>query len=317
MAILRQSPYFSIITPSYNRANFLYKTINSVINQTFQDWEYIIVDDASTDNSFEIINSFHDERIIYIKNEINIERCDSRNKGIDIAKGKYICFLDSDDEYLDNHLEVLHKYIREHEEKIALFYTSSMQEINGGEVHKREKLHFDEAHKFEYIMSYTFNPTSVAIHRNILNEYKFDALLYCLEDMDLCLRIAIKYPIIQIPEYTILIHFHEGTFTLGDYERFSKELRNFKYIFKKKELRNVLPVRERKMLLSKTHYKLALRYEQEKNYLKMYNSIVKSFILYPAGYNKNTNKPMLIMFLYHIPIIGSIIKNSLRLIKYY
>lgn len=105
------SPFFSIITPSFNRALFLSDTIKSVLNQKFTDWEYIIVDDASSDNSEEVVKSFNDVRIIYLKNDINRERGYSRNKGIQASKGKYLCFLDSDDEYLNNHLTVLYEKI--------------------------------------------------------------------------------------------------------------------------------------------------------------------------------------------------------------
>ena len=197
-------PYFSIIIPTYNRAIFLPKTIQCVINQTFTNWELIIVDDASKDNSYEIIQSFKDERIKYLRNEINRERCDSRNIGIESAIGKYICFLDSDDEYLDNHLKVLHDRIQKDKEPVALFYVSSLQDVNNGPIENRLTPEFDNQNKFGFIMQYTFNPTSVAVHNEILKEFKFDTLLYCLEDFDLWLHVAMKYPIIKLAERTIL-----------------------------------------------------------------------------------------------------------------
>jgi glycosyltransferase involved in cell wall biosynthesis len=311
-----EDPYFSIITPTYNRAKFLTKTIQSVINQSFQNWEYIIIDDASTDNSSEIIKSFNDERIVYVKNDLNIERSASRNKAISLAKGKYICFLDSDDEYLSMHLDVLYKNISENHELIGLFYTTSFQEFNNGEIHKRPFELINENNKTGYILINTFNHNCIAVHKNILKEFTYDIILYCLEDLDLWLHVALKYPIKQITEYTNVLHFHEDSFTIGDPERYVKELRNFKYIFNKKEFINDLPEKEKKILLSKTHYKLALKYENDKHYKKMYSSIFKSFLLYPPGYNKNTNKPMITMFFYHLPIIGNVIKTAVRLLKH-
>jgi glycosyltransferase involved in cell wall biosynthesis len=91
-----KSPFFSIILPTYNRASFISKAIESVIDQLYNKWELIILDDGSTDNTKEIVLSFNDDRIRYIYQE-NKERSAARNNGIRNAKGEYICFLDSDD----------------------------------------------------------------------------------------------------------------------------------------------------------------------------------------------------------------------------
>ena len=86
---------FSIIIPTYNRAAFLPKAIESVLAQTYTDWELIVVDDGSTDNTREVVAQYNDERIIYIYQE-NAERSAARNNGISQAKGDFICFMDSD-----------------------------------------------------------------------------------------------------------------------------------------------------------------------------------------------------------------------------
>lgn len=100
----------SIITPTYNRAHILSRAIKSVLNQTFLDWELIIVDDGSADNSKELILSFNDSRIQYVYQE-NKGVCFARNHGASIAKGEYITFLDSDDYvtpfWLNNFNEIL------------------------------------------------------------------------------------------------------------------------------------------------------------------------------------------------------------------
>ncbi len=93
------SPIFSVIIPTYNRAKVISRTIKSVLNQTFKKFELIIVDDGSKDNTEEVINSFKDDRIVYIKHKVNKGQNAARNTGISIVKGKYISFLDSDDEW--------------------------------------------------------------------------------------------------------------------------------------------------------------------------------------------------------------------------
>lgn len=95
----------SVIMPSYNTANFIEESINSVLNQTHQNFELIIVDDCSTDNTDEIIAGIKDERIKYIKNEKNSGAAVSRNRALREAKGKWIAFLDSDDVWLPEKLE--------------------------------------------------------------------------------------------------------------------------------------------------------------------------------------------------------------------
>lgn len=95
----------SVIMPSYNTAEYIKNSIDSVIRQTYKNWELIIVDDCSTDNTDEIVGSFNDSRIRYFKNEKNSGAAVSRNRALREAKGKWIAFLDSDDLWLPEKLE--------------------------------------------------------------------------------------------------------------------------------------------------------------------------------------------------------------------
>lgn len=95
----------SIITPSYNCAKYIGETIKSVLNQTYTNWEMLIVDDCSTDNTEEIVKSFCDDRIRYLKNEKNSGAAVSRNYALREAKGRWMAFLDSDDMWMPEKLE--------------------------------------------------------------------------------------------------------------------------------------------------------------------------------------------------------------------
>ncbi len=99
------SPLISIITPVYNSAAFIGDTIESVLNQTYTNWEMILVDDVSTDDSVAVIKSFDDDRIKLIQLEKNSGPAVARNTAILKAKGRYIAFLDSDDLWLPEKLE--------------------------------------------------------------------------------------------------------------------------------------------------------------------------------------------------------------------
>ena len=95
----------SIIMPSWNTAKFIGETIQSVKNQTYTNWELLIVDDCSTDNTDEIVASFKDDRIRYFHNEKNSGAALTRNKALREAKGEWIAFLDSDDLWAPTKLE--------------------------------------------------------------------------------------------------------------------------------------------------------------------------------------------------------------------
>lgn len=99
------SPFFSVIIPTYNRAHLISRAIESVLGQTFKDWELIVIDDGSTDDTQAKVLGFQDQRLRYVWQE-NAERSAARNHGIRLAKGKYVCFQDSDDWYRPNHLAV-------------------------------------------------------------------------------------------------------------------------------------------------------------------------------------------------------------------
>ena len=103
----------SIVMPSYNTARFIKNSIDSVLAQTYKNWELLIVDDCSTDNTDEIVTQFNDSRITYVKNEKNSGAAVSRNHALAQAKGKWIAFLDSDDLWAPEKLEKQLKFMAE------------------------------------------------------------------------------------------------------------------------------------------------------------------------------------------------------------
>lgn len=112
----------SIIMPSYNTGKYIGKSIESVLNQTYQNWELIIVDDCSTDNTDKIVTAINDTRIKYIKNTCNSGAAISRNRALREAKGRWIAFLDSDDLWMPKKLEKQIRFMKIHE--YAFSYTN-------------------------------------------------------------------------------------------------------------------------------------------------------------------------------------------------
>lgn len=125
--IEREAGLVSIIMPSYNTASFIEETIQSVLNQTYTNWELIIVDDCSTDNTNEVVDTIKDCRIHYLKNEKNSGSAISRNKALREAKGQWIAYLDSDDLWMPEKLE---KQIKFMEENGYVFSYTNYEEID-------------------------------------------------------------------------------------------------------------------------------------------------------------------------------------------
>jgi teichuronic acid biosynthesis glycosyltransferase TuaG len=116
-----QNNLISIITPSYNSKKFIKETINSVISQTYENWEMIIVDDKSKDDSIEFIKELikNENRIRLIVLDQNIGAAMARNKALEVAKGRYIAFLDSDDIWLPKKLEIQLDFMKNNDYPIS------------------------------------------------------------------------------------------------------------------------------------------------------------------------------------------------------
>ncbi len=112
-------PEVSIITPCYNSSKFLQQTVDSVLNQTFTDWEWLITDDKSTDNSVEIIRKVNDERIKLTVAEKNDGAGHARNLSLEKASGRFITFLDADDFWEPNFLEEMVSFMKKENAELA------------------------------------------------------------------------------------------------------------------------------------------------------------------------------------------------------
>lgn len=192
---------FSIITPAYNRAKTISRCIRSVLSQTFNNWELIIIDDGSTDETAIEVRRFNDIRIKYFYQE-NSERSIARNNGIEKASGDYICFLDSDDEYLPIHLQTLFDNIIKNQNRIALYYTLYITKTATGEIFASPGTYKSKIDQVYLKYSPTIN--TLCFHKHILDYEKFNPKLNIQEDADLLLRVARNFQIIQINKHTTI-----------------------------------------------------------------------------------------------------------------
>lgn len=162
----------SIVTPVYNAEKFLSETIKSVQEQTYKNWELLLVDDCSKDNSAKIIKEFkkHDDRIKYIKLEKNSGAAISRNTGIKNAKGRFIAFVDSDDLWEPEKLEIQISYMLE--KNLGFTFTSyRYMKENGVKTNKVAKAPF----KINYnglLKNTIIGCSTVVIDKDIIGEFE-------------------------------------------------------------------------------------------------------------------------------------------------
>ena len=195
-------PYFSIVIPVYNKEKFVVKTIESVLSQTFTDYEIIIVNDGSTDQSEAKISVFKDNRIQYYSKK-NEGVALARNFGIEKATADYICLLDADDYWHPTFLETMHRYSSELPEQ-KVFATAIEIETKNKTIQAHYSIpstsdfeivnFFDASQKESALWT-----SSVCIHKSIFEKVgDFDTNIKHGEDTELWIRIGLQFPIVFI-----------------------------------------------------------------------------------------------------------------------
>ena len=191
--------------PVFNSEQFVAEAIKSVLNQSFKDFEFLILDDCSADKSFKIINDFEkkDPRIKVYKNEKNLGIVESRNKLINLSKGKYIAWLDSDDVALKNRFEVQIKFLEEHPEiGMVGAYPIIIDEISK----KTGKWWFEtdpQKLKIELFFHSPFLSSSVMIRKSCLPQNFYDSKFPVAEDFDLYSKISEHCEIANIAKFLV------------------------------------------------------------------------------------------------------------------
>ena len=205
---------FSIIIPVYNRESIIKKTIESVIHQTYTHWELIVIDDGSTDKTKASVLEFtsKDERIKYVYQN-NAERSVARNNGIKHATGDWICFLDSDDAFKKNHLEIIHERIRidQEQKKDISFYVTAQETVNT--ITKETSILSNEIPESDipyFFASSSIVPGRVCITRQVFELHQFDESIVIVEDADLWFRISCHYECEYIDQASFQYYVHDN-----------------------------------------------------------------------------------------------------------
>ncbi|MEM2525972.1 MAG: glycosyltransferase [Candidatus Methanomethylicaceae archaeon] len=200
-------PLISVIMSVYNGERYLKESVRSILKQTFTNFEFIIIDDNSTDNSYEILRSFNDNRIKIIRNKIRKGITKNLNTAIDIAEGEYIARQDADDISLPHRLELQLSFLKEKPD-IALVGSSTFFIDDKGRIIGFRKVPSEPT--FDLLLKKNlFIHGSVIIRKKFLDEIgRYNELFKYSQDYELWLRIAKRYKVanIQQPLYALRIH---------------------------------------------------------------------------------------------------------------
>ena len=198
---MENKPLVSIIMPAYNAEKTIVESIESVLRQTYRNWELIVVNDGSKDSTSEVVLAINDERVRLIEQE-NGGVANARNNGINNSTGEYIAFLDSDDLWVEEKLERQLGTIEGGEHKMCFAKTWCFRENSNqtSDCFVNVSLDFDDRDK---ILIYDFIPIlTVLLAKDVLDEVGyFDETLRGVEDWDLWIRVLQKYDVVYLDEF--------------------------------------------------------------------------------------------------------------------
>lgn len=207
----RPIPSVSVVMPAYNAAKYIAEAIDSILAQTYTDFEFIIINDGSADDTEKIIRSYDDPRIVYLKNEVNSGICVTLNKGLDAARGRYIARMDADDISLPQRLAVQVQYMDTHPDIGAL---GSDIEIFGEDEapHIFTQLHTPEECKAGLLFNSCFAHPSVMLRRNVLESagLRYKGEYRGLEDYELWWQICKSSKLNNIAQPLLRYRQHKG-----------------------------------------------------------------------------------------------------------
>lgn len=262
-------PLFSIIIPLYNKEKHIANALDSVFNQTYKDYELIIINDGSTDDSEKIVLKYQDKRTHYFSTKNNgVSK--ARNLGIEKSKGILVAFLDADDYWYPNHLEILFQLYTKFP-KAGLYSTSYEKRFNAGSILTASFNSISANNQSLKILDDFFESSTIdsiasssvsAVPKNVLTSiHGFDPTITHGEDTDLWIRIAIKHEV-AFASYITAVHNLNASNRSKQVVITKKRFLNFSK-FKREEQTNL----SLKKYLDSNRYSIAIQYKMAGDYI--------------------------------------------------
>lgn len=212
-----ETPVISIIVPTYNRERYIAQAISSAQKQSFKDWELIVVDDASTDKTEDVVMKIaeKDSRIRYVRQKENVGIAKNRNTGLSEAKGAYVAMLDSDDAWTDpDKLKKQLAFLKSRPDHAMVGTWVTKMDVNGTEYgHVKYEINDVDIRK-KILFRNQFAQSSLIYRASVIKELgSYDPTYTVNDDYDLWLRVGTSHKFANIPEYTTSYRVHPGGIT--------------------------------------------------------------------------------------------------------
>lgn len=204
----------SVVIPTYNRQRTILRAVNSVLNQTYQDLEVIVVDDCSADDTRAVVEAIADPRVRYVCLEKNSGACTARNRGITLSRGEYIAFQDSDDEWYPNKLVKQLAALEENEADIVFCGFEKLYRDDMRWIHPQGlSAHF--CSQEELLMTSLASTQTFLGKAEVIRDVMFDAFLPRMQDYDFIIRAAEKYRVYYLDQVLVTVYEQADSITAG------------------------------------------------------------------------------------------------------
>jgi glycosyltransferase involved in cell wall biosynthesis len=272
-------PKVSVIIITYNRASLLKTAMQTVLDQTFEDFELLIIDDGSPDDTENVVKAFHDPRVRYVKHAQNQGEGGARNTGIQHAEGEYIAFLDDDDEWLPDKLQLQVALLDSQPQQVGFVHSAliNFYADTGAELEKRRPVDQVSGNVFDKLLAENFVILSTVLIRKACFDAvgPFDVSIPAGLDYDMWVRIAQTYEFayIDVPLIKYRIHLNN----LG--RNFSLQIRGNEAFMNKYKAYTSVPGRPN----SVRYFKLGLLYCFTHDFKTARRLYLKSIRFYPLN----------------------------------
>jgi len=256
-------PFFSVIIPLFNKEKYIFDTLKSVINQIFVDFEIIIINDGSSDNSLDIVKSFNDERI-KILNQKNLGLCRSRNNGIKASKGKFIALLDADDLWTEDFLQTIYNLINNYNDykvfatNVKLLPKNKIANLNS------KNFNFELTtviSNYFNICKNIFGPSSLVINKNIFEDVGyFNEIVNYGEEDDFYIRCFTNYNIIYYKDFKSYYRIGVENQLTAPNINFDRKIPDYELYLNKYNHKDL------KKFIDYVYFRLVVLFKMEKNY---------------------------------------------------
>jgi len=272
----KNNPKITVLMAVYNGEKYLKKAIDSILNQTFKNFEFLIINDGSTDNTVKILQNYKDPRIKIVTNKKNLGLVKSLNKGLDIARGEYIARMDADDISLPNRLRTQLDFMKKNKKYVVVGSSVEVIDEKGNIITTWRREGDPLLLKWKLIVSPSIMHSTAFFKKNIIiKEGKYNIEFKDAEDFELWSRLSDKYLLSNIEKPLVQYRIHDSS-VMGTLRKINDNEAHFKVI--RNNLSKYIDFNEEDVHLFKLFREGPQTTKEGKRKRKILKKILKSFL---------------------------------------